>query len=267
MRDFNLFFSDLSEPYRQIFADCERVWDPLKKLGPLLEKLIHDKTQSGSYVSHLQGIKTTFDSSSYHRGGKGLYVEDWIDLTEPVYLKELDIFIDKGTQLEPSAIIKGPALIGENCDIRQGTYIRGNVWIGNHSVVGHATEVKNSILMDHSEAGHFNYIGDSIIGNHVNLGAGSKLANLQFRSSDEKLKGYINPIHIPHGSETWDTGMEKLGAVLGDNVELGCNAIVCPGALIGKDTWVYPGLTVPKGYYPAGTRLVPKERKPKSLQR
>ena len=267
MKDLNLFFSNLSEPYRKIFSDCERVWDPLKTLASLLEKLLQQKAEEGPYVSHLQGIKTTIDSFSNYRGGKGIYVEDWIYLDESVYLKELDIFIGKGTQLEPSAIIKGPTIIGDNCDIRQGAYIRGNALIGNHCTIGHTTELKNSILMDHTEAGHFNYIGDSIIGSHSNLGAGSKLANLQFRSADEKLKNYINPIHIPLDSESLDTGMEKLGAVIGDNVEIGCNAIVCPGALIGKDVWVYPGMTVPKGYYPAKTRLVPKDRKPRSLEK
>ena len=108
--------------------------------------------------------------------------------------------------------------------------------------------------------------GDSIIGSHVNLGAGSKLANLQFRSADEKLNGYIYPINISLDSETIETGMGKLGAVIGDNVELGCNAILCPGTLIGKEVWVYPGLTVPKGYYPARTRLVPKERRLRSIE-
>ena len=121
--------------------------------------------------------------------------------------------------------------------------------------------------MDHTEAGHFNYIGDSIIGSHVNLGAGSKLANLQLRSVDEKRKDYINPIQIPLDSGILDTGMEKLGAVIGDNVELGCNVIVCPGTLIGKDVWVYSGLIVPKGYYPAGILLVPKDRKPRSIRK
>jgi UDP-N-acetylglucosamine diphosphorylase / glucose-1-phosphate thymidylyltransferase / UDP-N-acetylgalactosamine diphosphorylase / glucosamine-1-phosphate N-acetyltransferase / galactosamine-1-phosphate N-acetyltransferase len=266
MKDLNLFFPNLSEPYREIFSDCERVWDPLKILGSLLDKLLQRKAEERPYVSHLQGIKTTLDSSSYHSGVNGLYVEDWIYLTEPVYLKELDIFIGKGTQLEPSAIIKGPTIIGENCDIRQGAYIRGNALIGNHCTIGHATELKNSILMNHTEAGHFNYIGDSIIGSHGNLGAGSKLANLQFRSPDEKLKSYINPIHIHLDSESLDTEMEKLGAIIGDNVEIGCNAILCPGALIGKDVWVYPGMTVPKGYYPAKARLVPKNRKPRSLE-
>ena len=267
MKDLNLFFSDLSEPYREIFADCEHVWEPLTTLGPRLKQMMRKKAQSVSHISHLPGVRTTLDSASYHRGEQGLYVQDWIDLAEPVYLNELDIFIGKGTQLEPSVIIKGPAMIGENCDIRQGAYIRGNALIGNHCVVGHATELKNSILMDHTEAGHFNYIGDSIIGSHVNLGAGSKLANLQFRSADEKRKDYIKPIQIPLDSGILNTGMEKLGAVIGDNVELGCNAIVCPGTLIGKDVWIYPGLTVPKGYYPAGTLLVPKDRKLRSIRK
>jgi UDP-N-acetylglucosamine diphosphorylase / glucose-1-phosphate thymidylyltransferase / UDP-N-acetylgalactosamine diphosphorylase / glucosamine-1-phosphate N-acetyltransferase / galactosamine-1-phosphate N-acetyltransferase len=267
MKDLNLFFSNLSEPYREIFSDCERVWDPLKILGSLLGKILQQKAKQRPYVSHLQGIKTTLDSSSYHRETKGLYVEDWIYLAKPVYFKELDIFIGKGTQLEPSAIIKGPTIIGENCDIRQGAYIRGNALIGNNCTIGHTTELKNSIIMDHTEAGHFNYIGDSIIGTYSNLGAGSKLANLQFRSADEKLKNYINSIHIPLDSMSLDTGMEKLGAIIGDNVEIGCNAIICPGTLIGKDAWVYPGMTVPKGYYPAKTRLVPKGRKPRSLEK
>lgn len=265
MKDLNLFFSKLSEP--EIFADCERVWDPVKTLGSRLKQLICKKASSGPYSSHLHGVKTTLDSANYHRGGNGFYVQDWVDLAEPVYLKELDIFIGQGTQLEPSAIIKGPAIIGENCEIRQGAYIRGNALIGNHSVVGHATELKNSILMDHTEAGHFNYIGDSIVGSYVNMGAGSKLANLQFRSADEKLKNYINPIQIPLETGILNTEMGKLGVIVGDNVELGCNSIICPGTLIGKDAWVYPGLTIPKGYYPAGTLLVPKDHKPRSIRK
>ena len=265
MKDFNLFFSDLSEP--EVFADCERVWEPLKTLESRLQQLILKKAGNGPHTSHLQGAQTTLGSPYYHRGGKGVYVQDWIDLAEPVYLQELDIFIGRGTQLEPSVIIKGPAIIGELCEIRQGAYIRGNALIGDHSVVGHATELKNSILMEHTEAGHFNYIGDSIIGSYVNLGAGSKLANLQFRSADEKLKNYIKTIQIPLDSGNLDTGMEKLGAVIGDNVELGCNTIVCPGTMIGKEVWVYPGLTVPKGYYPANIMLIPKDRKPRFIEK
>jgi len=265
VKDLNIFFSDLSEP--DIFSDCERVWDPIKTLRSRLERMIRNKTESGSYSFHLNGVKTTLNSASYQREEKGLYVQEWIDLTEPVYLQELGILIGRGTQLEPSVIIKGPTIIGENCDIRQGAYIRGNVLIGNHCVVGHATEIKNSILMGHTESGHFNYIGDSIVGSYVNLGAGSKLANLQFRNADEKLKDHVNPIQIPLDTGILNTEMEKLGAVIGDNVELGCNSIICPGTLLGKDVWVYPGLTVPKGYYPPGNLLVPRDHKPRAIQR
>ncbi len=267
VKDLHLFFSNLREPFREIFSDCERVWEPLKTLRPRLEKLLREKTRGKSHALHLPGIKTAADSSGHRRGARGLYVWDWITLAEPVYLQELDIFIGKGTRLEPSVMIQGPAVIGEDCDIRQGAYIRGNVMVGDRVVIGHATELKNSVLMDHTEAGHFNYIGDSIVGSHVNFGAGSKLANLQLRSGDEKREGRINPIQIPLDSGMLNTGMEKLGAVVGDNVELGCNAVVCPGALIGKDVWIYPGLTVLKGYYPAGILLVPKDHKPRSIQK
>ncbi len=259
MKDLTVFFSDIDrEPYKEIFSEVDRVWDPLKNLGTILQFLIQKKVSEGLHLSELEGI-------SCDTNEKGLFVQKWIQLAEPVYLKELDIFIGQGTKLEPSAIIKGPAIISANCDIRQGAYIRGNVFLGESCTIGHATEIKNSILMDHSEAGHFNYIGDSILGNHVNMGAGSKIANLQFRSSDEKQKGYINPIQIPLESGDLQTGMAKLGAVVGDNVELGCNAIICPGTLIGKGTWVYPNLMVPKGYYPPDTMLAPKNRKPRNI--
>ena len=257
MQDLSLFFSDINrEPYKSLFFGVDRVWDPLKNLDSILQSLMQSKTDS--YSTELEGV--CFDKSE-----KGLFVQKWIKLDQAVYLKELQIFISSGTRLEPSAIIKGPTVIGENCDIRQGAYVRGNVFAGEGCVIGHATEVKNSILMDRSEAGHFNYIGDSILGRHVNMGAGSKLANLQFRSREEKQEGFIDPIQIL--SADLETGMEKLGAVVGDHAEIGCNAVLCPGTLVGKDTWVYPNLIVPKGYYPPNTVLTPKDRKPLSIDR
>ena len=129
MKDFNLFFSNLNEPYCHVFANCERVWEPLKVLGSLLEKLIIQKAQNGPYISSLKGVRTSLELSSCKLSSKGIYVEDWVNLSTSVYLKELNIFIGKGTQLEPSAIIIGPAMIGDNCDIRQGAYIRGNALI------------------------------------------------------------------------------------------------------------------------------------------
>jgi NDP-sugar pyrophosphorylase family protein len=254
MQDLSLFFSDLDrEPYKTLFAGVDRVWGPLKNLDSILQSLIQGKTDS--YSTELEGV--CFDKSE-----KGLFVQKWIKLDRAVYLKELEIFIGSGTRLEPSAIIKGPTVIGENCDIRQSADVRGKVFAGEGCVIGHATEVKNSILMDHSEAGHFNYIGDSIVGHHVNMGAGSKLANLQFRSREEKQKGFIQPIQIP--SMDLETGMEKLGAVVGDHAEVGCNAVLSPGTLLGRDTWVYPNLMVPKGYYPPNTVLTPQ--RPKTTQ-
>jgi NDP-sugar pyrophosphorylase family protein len=257
MQDLSLFFSDIDrEPYKKLFFGVDRVWDPLKNLDSILQSLMQSKTNS--YSTELEGV--CFDKSE-----KGLFVQKWIKLDQAVYLKELQIFIGSGTRLEPSAIIKGSTVIGENCDIRQGAYVRGNVFAGEGCVIGHATEVKNSILMDRSEAGHFNYIGDSILGSHVNMGAGSKLANLQFRSREEKQEGFIHPIQIL--SADLETGMEKLGAVVGDHAEIGCNAVLCPGTLLGKDTWVYPNLIVPKGYYRPNTVLTPKDRKPLSIDR
>jgi len=261
MKDLSLFFSDLdNEPYKIIFAEADRVWDPLKNLDYILRLLIQNIFSKGSYSSKLEGI--SFDQTE-----KGIFVQQWIKLDQAVYLKDQDIFIGKGTRLEPSVILKGPAVIGENCDIRQGAYIRGNIFAGEGCVVGHATEVKNSILMECCEAAHFNYIGDSIVGRHVNMGAGSRLANLQFRSKDQKLKGFIRPIQLPLESGELNTGMEKLGAVVGDYAELGCNAVLCPGSLIGKGVWVYPNLIVPKGYYTPNMVLVPKDRKPRIFEK
>lgn len=255
MKDLSLFFSDLDrEPCKSLFFGSDYVWDPLKNLDSLLKSILQNKT----------GVSL---DGCLDKNEKGLFVQKWMKLDQAVYLKELEIFIGAGTRLEPSAIIKGPAVIGENCDIRQGAYVRGNVFADEGCVIGHSTEVKNSILMAHCEAGHFNYIGDSIVGRHVNMGAGSRLANLQFRSADEKEKGFIHPIQIPLEKEDLKTGMEKLGSILGDHAELGCNAVLCPGTLIGKRGWVYPNLMVPKGYYPPDSVLTPKDRKPRIIER
>ena len=255
MKDLSLFFSHLNLlPYKALFFDVEQVWDPLKNLDSILKSVLKNK----------KGVN--FDGC-LDINEKGLFIQKWMKLDEAVYLKDLEIFIGAGTRLEPSAIIKGPVVLGDNCDIRQGAYVRGNVFAGEGCVIGHSTEIKNSILMDHCEAGHFNYIGDSILGRYVNMGAGSRLANVQFRSVDEKEKGFIHPIQIPLETQDCKTGMEKLGAILGDHVELGCNAVLCPGTLIGKRGWVYPNLMVPKGYYPPDSVITPKDRKPRILEK
>ncbi|RME49648.1 MAG: glucose-1-phosphate thymidylyltransferase [Chloroflexi bacterium] len=162
-----------------------------------------------------------------------------------------DILIGPGTVVEPGAYIAGPTIIGANCEIRQGAYIRGNVILGDGTVVGHATEVKNSILLPEAAAPHFNYVGDSILGRHVNLGAGTKLSNLTVVSVKDPVTGRRPTLKVAVDGVTYDTGLAKLGAILGDHVQTGCNSVLNPGVLIGPRTLVYANASLPKGYYPA----------------
>jgi len=160
--------------------------------------------------------------------GKALEAMDdtvFPDLPENVSIKG-KVHIGEGTEIGEFVVINGPAYIGESCEIRPGAFIRGNVIVGDNCVIGHATELKNSIMLNSSKAPHFNYVGDSIIGNNVNLGAGVKLANVR---NDRKE---VMP------------GIEKLGAVIGDGSQLGCNTVTNPGTLIGRNVMVYPNATL-----------------------
>jgi len=154
----------------------------------------------------------------------------------------MNAFIDigAGVLIETGTYIKGPAIIGNQAEVRQGAYIRGNCLVGSRAVVGHVTEMKHSIMLDDAKAGHFAYLGDSILGNNVNLGAGTKLANLRFTNGTIKIK---TPV------EALDTQLRKLGAILGDNVQTGCNSVTNPGTLLGKKSLVMPNCTVPSGYH------------------
>lgn len=262
MKDLDSFFVHLDTfAHRNIFGNIKSVWDPLRSLAASVRNIIGEKTRNTrDWVPSLEGIQEMPAKGSQVGG---LFVGQWIELLSPLYLEKFGIYIGKGTILEPTAVIKGPAVIGDNCEIRQGAYLRGNILTGNHCVLGHATEVKNSVIMDHTEMGHFNYIGDSILGSHVNLGAGTKLANLQFRSIQEKQEGFIHPIFIPISGEMVETQMEKLGAILGDYVEMGCNSVTSPGSLLGKNCKVYPNTTLPKGFYPPDSFISPPDRKPR----
>ena len=151
------------------------------------------------------------------------------------------IKIGKGVLIEPGAFIKSPTIIGDGTEVRHGAYIRGNCLIGRNCVVGHVTEVKHTVFLDGAKAGHFAYLGDSILGNLVNLGAGTKLANLRF------IKGNIS---ITTPGSIVQTGLRKLGAILGDGVQTGCNSVTSPGTLLGKKSMVIPNTTVVSGYHP-----------------
>ena len=258
------YFSDTYFPqlekftHNDIFRNIKQVWDPLKNLNKIITKILA-KDATGNPIESVSGL--TIDRSS---SVKGIIVKDWIKLETSIISHDLKIKIDRGTILEPTAIIKGPSVIGKDNDIRQGSYIRGNVIVGSNCVIGHCTEIKNSLLMNHVEAGHFNYIGDSILGSYVNMGAGSRLANVQFRGLQEKMNDTINDIEISIENKLIATGLSKLGSVIGDNVEIGCNAVLSPGTLIGKDNWIYPNCTVSKGFHPPGHFISPSEHKLKS---
>ncbi|MEW5804698.1 MAG: glucose-1-phosphate thymidylyltransferase [bacterium] len=153
-----------------------------------------------------------------------------------------EISIGKGTVVEPGALIMGPTIIGDHTEVRQGAYIRGHVLVGHRCVVGHTTEVKHSVLLGGTKAGHFSYIGDSILG-EVNLGAGTKLANLKVFSSQ---------VTVTVEGVQYQTGLRKFGAIMGDGVETGCNTVTTPGTLLGRNVLTYPNSTL-RGYYPPST--------------
>lgn len=151
------------------------------------------------------------------------------------------IELGKNTVIEPGALLKDGCLIGNQTEVRQGAYLRGACMVGDRCVVGHVTEMKNSVMMDDSKAGHFAYIGDSILGNRVNLGAGTKLANLKIVDS---------AIVLTIEKQQYETGLRKFGAIIGDNSETGCNTVTVPGTILGSNSMVFPNTTVHPGYHP-----------------
>ncbi|MBS0634330.1 MAG: UDP-N-acetylglucosamine diphosphorylase [Verrucomicrobia bacterium] len=139
------------------------------------------------------------------------------------------ISIGKSSVIEPGAYIKGPCIIGANCHIRHGAYIRGDCIIGDGCVIGHTTELKGTIILNKSNAAHFAYLGDTIVGNSVNLGAGVKCANLRLDGKEIAVDGI-------------QTNRRKFGAIIGDHVEIGCNSVLNPGTVLGKNVYAYPGI-------------------------
>ena len=153
-------------------------------------------------------------------------------LDKEIYeLKGENIWIAKSAKVMPSAYIKGPAIIGENAEIRHCAFIRGNAIVGNGAVVGNSTELKNVILFNNVQVPHYNYVGDSILGYKAHMGAGSITSNVK---SDKKL------VIVKNGTEKIETGLKKFGAMIGDNVEVGCGSVLNPGSVIGRNTNIYP---------------------------
>lgn len=142
-----------------------------------------------------------------------------------------DVWIAKTAKVAPTAYINGPAIIGENAEIRHCAFIRGKAIVGEGAVVGNSTELKNVILFNKVQVPHYNYVGDSILGYKSHMGAGSITSNVK---SDKKL------VIVKNGKEQIETGIKKFGAMIGDEVEVGCGSVLNPGTVIGKNTNIYP---------------------------
>ena len=154
-----------------------------------------------------------------------------------------NIWIAKSAKVAETALIKGPAIIGKDAEVRHCAFIRGNAIVGERAVVGNSTELKNVILFNKVQVPHYNYVGDSILGFKAHMGAGSITSNVK---SDKKL------VVVKGKEEKIETGLKKFGAMLGDNVEVGCNSVLNPGTVVGRGSNIYP-LSCVRGVIPANS--------------
>ena len=154
-----------------------------------------------------------------------------------------NVWIARSAKVAPTAFINGPAIIGKDAEVRHCAFIRGNAIVGEGAVVGNSTELKNVILFNKVQVPHYNYVGDSVLGYKSHMGAGSITSNVK---SDKKL------VVVKSENEAIETGLKKFGAMLGDNVEVGCGSVLNPGTVIGPNSNIYP-LSSVRGIVPAGS--------------
>ena len=184
--------------------------------------------------------------------GKTLPEEEFDHPEEDVWIAKDAVFYNKATNY-----IKGPCIIGHGTEIRPCAFIRGSALVGDNCVVGNSTELKNVILFDNVQVPHYNYVGDSILGYKAHMGAGSITSNVK---SDKKN------VIVKDADAEYVTGRKKFGAMLGDRVEVGCNSVLNPGSVVGRDSNVYPtsgvrGVIPANSIYKTGGRIVAKEEK------
>ena len=153
-----------------------------------------------------------------------------------------NIWVAKSAAVAPTACLNGPLIIDEEAEIRHCAFVRGNAIVGKGAVVGNSTELKNVVLFNKVQVPHYNYVGDSVLGFKSHMGAGSITSNVK---SDKTL------VVVKNGEEKIETGLKKMGAMLGDHVEVGCNSVLNPGTVIGRNSNVYPTSCV-RGVIPAG---------------
>ncbi len=164
-------------------------------------------------------------------------------LPEDYEQREENVWVHKTAKVFPSAYLGAPCIIGPNTEVRHCAFIRGSALVGADCVVGNSVELKNVILFDHVQVPHYNYVGDSILGYYSHMGAGSITSNVK---SDKTL------VKVHAGDEDIETGLKKFGAMLGDHVEVGCNSVLNPGTVIGRNSNIYPTSCV-RGFVPAGS--------------
>lgn len=215
----NSFFNLTAFSHASLFEGCQYPWQALQKLSDYL--------------------------ASQPLGQIEVDVPPTVFLINPSLIS-----IGEGTIIEPGAYIQGPCIIGKHCVIRNGAYIRGDILTGNGCIIGHNTEIKHAILFDGAAAPHFNYVGDSILGNRVNLGAGVKCAN--FRLDHQTVSIVLE-------GKKWDTGLKKLGAIIGDGAQVGCNCVLNPGTLLGKNSFCFPCLNI-HGRIPDHAKVKPAQK-------
>ncbi len=215
-------FFQINDPVsQQLFANCSYVWEAIPQIAPTLARLLDGKRI-------IEG-----------------------DVSPAATIDDGPIYIGKGARIEPSAWIRGPAYIAPGAVVRHAAFVREHVIMLPNSILGHASEAKNALFMQDAHAPHFAYVGDSLLGNNTNLGAGTKLSNLGILSEKDRASGKRPTIRLTIDGEVIDTGLAKMGAVLGDFAQTGCNCVLNPGCLLGPHTMVYANTSVRKGFYPA----------------
>ncbi len=214
-------FFDLRDDFvAALFEGCDYVWEAVPHIGRHVARLTE---------------------------GKQVILGD---VAQDAYLSDRPVYIGHEAVIEPGAYVMGPAYIGDGVVVRHGAYVRENVILLAGSGLGHSSEAKNSLFLPAAHAPHFNYVGDSILGHNVNLGAGTKLSNLGIMSEKDRRSGKRPSIRLAIDRDVYDTGLAKLGAILGDDVQTGCNSVLNPGCLVGPRTLIYANLSLRKGLHP-----------------
>lgn len=208
-------------------------------------------TKAGNYLADfeypwqaLSGIKTQIQELGAALGA------EYTEISPQVW-------VHKTAKIAPTAYLGAPCIIGENTEVRHCAFIRGSALVGNNCVVGNSTELKNVILFDNVQVPHYNYVGDSILGYKSHMGAGSVTSNVK---SDK------TPVTVKKGAEAIETGLKKFGAMLGDFVEVGCNSVLNPGTVIGRNSNIYPtscvrGVVPEDCIFKSGGIIVKKEQR------